>query len=367
MRKILLPVLLILFLLSGKADADFFPSGSQFDPEFALEALQIAELCYAPSRQEAALTQAGFRKVGLFNASRSGNELRHVATYAVYDRLSESGRTEVIIAIRGTGDGEWKLNLDLMPSGNYDLPYAENFSLAAEDILSVHRDYLDSLESPVFLVTGHSRGAAVANILGARLTDIFHAENVYAYTFATPGTVRGEYRAYSNIFNVINPADVITCLPFPQWGFERYGSDILLPVEDASLLDDARRAYGQRADREGPFPSPQGRTAAAQQFIDVLNSLAPQVRDGFTVRHALKHPGIAGPAEEGMTAVEFMAGIFDGNILAEAGSAGHPENDFTPVLQTLRMLSENGGYSWISDMHMPAFYGAWLSVMRNPE
>lgn len=288
--------------------------------------------------------------------------------------MTENGQTEVIIAIRGTGNGEWKLNFELMPSGNFDLPYSENFSLAADDILSTQQDYLASLVSPVFLITGHSRGAAVANILGARLTDRFKPENVFVYTFATPRTVRGEYPAYSNIFNVVNPADVITYLPLPQWGFERYGIDVELPVERASLLDAAKAAYAARTDCTTDFPMPKGRSEATKQFIDTLASLAPQIQNGFVTRHALNHPGLAEGDEPGMTAGEFLLNIFDGNLLSNSGSSNalsqmtqeftQADNDLVPILHALNLLSEGGNSDWVSAMHMPACYGAWLSAME---
>lgn len=369
-KKFLCAALMLLFLIPGDVLAEFSASSVQFDHDLAQQALQIAELCYMPSMQEAILALGGYRRMGLYNTERAAEDIRHISSYAVYDRHAEDGHTEVIIAIRGTGEGEWKLNMDLMPSGNYDLPYAENFALAAEDVLTTLQEYLEALESPSFLVTGHSRGAAVANLLGVQLTDRFGADNVFVYTFATPRTVRGEHAAYDNIFNVINPADIVTYLPFPQWGFERYGVDIVLPVENDALVDAAQAAYAERKDQTGHFVSPRERTEAATRFIGALASLAPQLRDGFDIRHALSHPGAAEANEAGMTAEEFLLTLLDGSLSSRGGGAdealssfAQAKNDFQPVLYTLQTLSgEDAG--WISAMHMPATYGAWLSVMQ---
>ena len=370
-KKLLCIALTLLFLIPAGALAEFSASSAQFDPDLAQQALQIAELCYMPSMQESILALDGYRRVGLYNADRAAGDTRHVATYAIYDRQAEDGHNEVVIAIRGTGEGEWQLNLDLMPSGDYDLPYAENFYLAAEDILTTHQAYLDALVSPTFLVTGHSRGAAVANLLGVRLADRFGAENVFVYTFATPRTVRGERAAYDNIFNVINPADIVTYLPFPQWGFERYGVDIELPVENDALQEAAQAAYVQRKDQTGAYASPKGHTADAAQFIGTLASLAPQVQDGYTIRHALAHPGAAAEGEQGLTASEFMLMLVEGNLFSQGGGANgalssfaQAQNDFVPVLYALQTLSGEADAGWIGAMHMPATYGAWLSVMQ---
>ena len=313
------------------------------------------------------LKTGGYRQAGVYNMNRAADDDRHVAAYAVYEKTRDDGRSEVIIAIRGTGAGEWKLNMDLMPSGDYDLPYAENFALAAEDILNAQADLLSLLKDPVFLVTGHSRGAAVANILGARLTDEYGEDNVFAYTFATPRTVRGEYEVYDNIFNIINPADLVTYLPFPQWGFERYGTDITLPVDDPALEAAAEAAYAQRADQTGPFPASEGAVETVQQIIDAMASLSPDVASGYTVTHALAHPGEAQEGEPGLTSSEFMLALVDGNGSSLTGMNGSDseqaaavENDFTPLFAA---LSSSPDTARITMMHMPATYGAWMEAM----
>ena len=362
-----LPILLIcLVLIPVCAWADFAESSTVFDPELARYAMKIAELCYSPAMQESVLAVGGYRRIGVFNADRAEEDERHVATYAVYDRTNEKGTVEVIIAIRGTGRGEWKLNMELMPSGNYDLPYAENFALAAEDILNTQADYLASLSSPAFLITGYSRGAAVANILGARLSERFGEENVFAYTFATPRTVRGEFEPHGNIFNIVNPADLVTYLPFPQWGFKRYGVDIELPVENPAMLEAAKTAYAARSDRSGSFPSFDGAVETTQRVVSEMAELAPDPRSAYTLSHARTHPGEADGEEEGVTAGQFLLTILEGGISHFQSSAGSEaaaltENDFTPLLQILQSASSDGS---LSNMHMPAVYGAWMAAME---
>ena len=361
-------LLICLVFLPLGAYAEFSGSSTVFDYKLAQYAMQIAELCYTPSMQERILNIGGYRQVGVFNADRKEQDRRHIATYAVYDCTLENGSTGIVIAIRGTGNGEWPLNMELMPSGNYDLPYAENFFLAAEDILTAQADYLSSCPSPVFLITGYSRGAAVANILGAQLTDRFGEDRVFVYTFATPRTVRGEFKAYGNIFNIVNPADLVTYLPLPQWGFQRYGTDIELPVENDALLSAAREAYEDRADQTGSFPSFVRSIAAAQQVVSAMAALAPDPMKASTVSHALTHPGEASAGEPGVTTVDFMLEMFEGTMFALQGNAAQPtenaaqaENDFTPLLS---ILQSGGVGASMLNMHMPATYGAWLKAME---
>ena len=75
-----------------------------------------------------------------------------------------------------------------------------------------------------YWLTGHSRGAAVANLMASYLID--EGEEVYAYTFATPyNTANTEASAekYDCIFNLVNANDFVPMLPMPEWGFTRYG------------------------------------------------------------------------------------------------------------------------------------------------
>ena len=355
-------LLVVLILLPAWALADFSASGTVYDPSLSQDALSISEMCYTPVMQQLYLSARGYRRVGLYHQERSG-EREHVVTYMVYDRTVPDGRSEVIIAIRGTGEGEWELNLDLMPSGDFDLPYAENFFLAAEDILSAQESYFETLSSPAFLVCGHSRGAAVANVLGAALTDRFGQENVFVYTFATPATVRGDAKDYPNIFNVLNPADLIPYLPLPQWGVGRYGTDILLPIGDETLLEAAQAAYEKRIDKLSDFAMPDGRTDAAETLIGLLSALCPDVETTYTLRHALAHPGEAQENEAGITAGEFLFRLLSGG---DTASLERAENDFTPMLSYIRAAGEELGGSWMWDMHMPGIYGAWMAAM-DPE
>lgn len=80
---------------------------------------------------------------------------------------------------------------------------------------------------------GHSRGAAVANIVAGRLMDegVISGSQLFAYTYACPSVSRNGVSSYSNIYNFNNPGDLITCVPLEKWGsytWKRYGKTILL-------------------------------------------------------------------------------------------------------------------------------------------
>ena len=104
--------------------------------------------------------------------------------------------------------------------GAQALPFNNRFAALAEEVFTNVENYLSStgLQDPIILVTGHSMGAAIANILAARLNGIMDPDNVYAYTFATPRTVNEAVSGnqavnYPNIFNILNSNDAITYVP----------------------------------------------------------------------------------------------------------------------------------------------------------
>jgi len=130
-------------------------------------------------------------------------------------------KTVVAVILQGTAStDEWKSNLRLGDS-LVNLPTVHAGFNATEK--AVHKKLNTFLKtnklnkgSVAFWVTGHSRGAAVANIMAKRLSDTYGKSNVYAYTFASPKVAKVSARTakkYSNIFNYVNPDDVVTRIP----------------------------------------------------------------------------------------------------------------------------------------------------------
>lgn len=69
--------------------------------------------------------------------------------------------------------------------------------------------------------------------------------DIYTYTFETPqGAVNSDEKSYNNIFNIVNPVDLVPKVAPSKWGFGRYGVDRYFP--DASTSS-RYSAYVQRA------------------------------------------------------------------------------------------------------------------------
>lgn len=143
------------------------------------------------------------------------------------------------------------------------------------------------------LVVGHSRGGAIANLVASELDDQMagtapHAVGesafgevsaVYAYTFAAPATtVRPDARGerYGNIFNIVNPSDIMPYVPLRSWGYERYGVDLQLPaVEDEGF--DARYQAMQRAYKRSVGVESACDPSDARAIAEVVDEVSGQV------------------------------------------------------------------------------------------
>lgn len=213
-----------------------------------------------------------------------------------------AGETYTLLAVipRSSGYGrEWAGNFTVGESGLH-----EGFCAARDELLRFVKQYVErhGISGGVKLwTTGHSRGGAAANLLGAFLADAGSAylgvelapEDVYCYTFACPanqpkaGTVtkaealrvagargaggsEGEqssaaddtpgaawrYTAsdaektldpaderYRGIHNCLVDCDAVPMLPFAAWGFTRCGVDTVVndAAHKAAMLDRLRR------------------------------------------------------------------------------------------------------------------------------
>lgn len=185
-------------------------------------------------------------------------------------------RELIAVSVRGSYGSEWLSNFNLGAGEAAAAAEAladershdhTGYQVAALEILGELDAWVDEADARgaevSVLLTGHSRGGAVAGLLAAMLDDraaagtgedarteadaaaqapMQRAPRVFAYTFASPRTTlnaRGNDARYGNIFNIVNPTDLVTNLPLESWGYVRYGVDVPLPS-----LDD--EGFGER-------------------------------------------------------------------------------------------------------------------------
>ena len=161
-----------------------------------------------------------------------------------YQTINYNGQTKTIVPviIRGTNGTveEWSSNFDMGNPDSWKYPHHKGFYVTEERIRSYVNKYIQfhklDPEKTVFWVTGHSRGAALANILAAKLID--EGKTVFAYTYATPSTTTDSSwnsAKYNSIFNFANTSDVVAYVPLSQWSFTRFGITKEMSIEDSSL------------------------------------------------------------------------------------------------------------------------------------
>lgn len=158
----------------------------------------------------------------------------------------------VILSVRGTNgtNAEWSSNFDVGANTNeyynavgYSHPHWRNlenhkgFDVTMNRVLDKFANYekrhgLDQMSNKAILITGHSRGAGIANLLGAHFENRADYKS-FTYTFAAPyATTDANASNYRTVFNIINSDDLVPYLPQAEWGFKKYGVSYTLSVRD---------------------------------------------------------------------------------------------------------------------------------------
>lgn len=228
---------------------DFFKSPDQYNPALSTTSLILSNAVYSGGNgfkydasggnvhADDMLVYHGFNKVESHDLKKTYKDDYLTAFDLGYREVTYNGKTKTIVAVvvRGTDDSveEWSNNFDM---GNPDdgknswtSKYHKGFYQTEERVRKLLDQYVDGLNlssDVTYWITGHSRGAAIANILSAKLID--DGNEVFAYTFATPSVIMdssAENEKYDSIFNIINTSDVVPYLPLELWGFKRFGQN----------------------------------------------------------------------------------------------------------------------------------------------
>lgn len=239
-------------------EADFF-AGTCYNHALARMSLRLAMAAFAPESVTALYDTLHFTYT---------DESIHYPTpafdydagtttigYAIGARncTDEQGNyTLVAVVVRGHGYGEeWGSNFE-MGAGNRHA----GFEKSAKQVTDGVFDFMKTTVAPgtrvKFWLTGFSRAAAVANVTAHNLNEAIGdgtldatADDVFAYIFESPRTVTTDEPGYDsdlNIFNIVNPIDLVTQLPPTDWGYVRYGIDCLLPDSETTEGYDALKA-----------------------------------------------------------------------------------------------------------------------------
>ena len=282
----------------ANAESEYYQVGSQAPAymEDALAALGFDQVSTASYRYRSLVLD---EVVDLL--ARSDDVVAY--TVATKHLTSSTGaeKTLYLVSVRGSYGSEWLSDLDMGDAADYEMGAIdhEGFMRAASEIVDdlsgrVSAD-LAAGEDVALLFTGHSRGAAVANLAASYADDMTTGlralaplDGIYCYTFATPevttvATV--DDPLYDNIFNILNPSDLVPRLPLASWGYARYGHDLWLPGDGDAAFEEhygAMRAAFE-ANVGAPCPYVPSDRARVDAFVADLGAAVPTAAGIATV------------------------------------------------------------------------------------
>ncbi len=332
-----------------------------------------------------ALEQIGMSGIEIYSES-----LEDEVNYFFANRIiNVSGKeyTLVFAAFLGSRLGQWYTNFDAGTCETH-----KGFEKCKDFIFEKLNSYISSLgiqkENTKILLTGHSRGGAVANLLASQLIDgeLFASkENIYTFTFASPSvTMKSEKdeEKYKRIFNIVNDEDFVTKCMIPRWGYGRYGTTLSLPnknnVSDYDIILKKMNEYyfdymsgdvyfpfkdgTKTVDRlfsefsksvnniseyySKQFNSPNGKTTMYSYFRDTLCAVtgepegSPKKEDGMKLllktcflRH--KSSGVIKAIADFFVFYEGLAGATNGRISKTYFSYGHNIHTYCAYLMAV--------------------------------
>ncbi|MBQ3527971.1 MAG: leucine-rich repeat protein, partial [Clostridia bacterium] len=221
---------------------------TQLSKDLAKASVALAMAAYEPSSVNSLLSEMGFDyddNSAVYQRSRNDLTLEKndlIAYTIAYKEWTDPETDETYVfycvPIQGTpANAEWFSDFNLGKGVEH-----EGFRNASLEVYNKLQEKFktdnaeDNAHRRVW-VTGHSRGAACANILAGWLSaesEAYTSEStVTAYTFACPAVSLEADDTLANIYNFNNDGDLITMVPMKSWGYKRYGRDISLDTSDS--------------------------------------------------------------------------------------------------------------------------------------
>lgn len=251
------------------------------------------------------------------------------------------------ISIRGFNYGkEWANNFKIGAEGNH-----AGFELRTNEIFDVLKPIIKSYDGKNLKLwaAGYSRGGAIANVLASKLLTSeeisVSKDNLYVYTFEAPACLsEANAVAYENVFNFVNPIDLVANVPPVAYGLKRCGID---KVIDYSNVDKKLKAF----DSGAVLPAFTPRTPSfdgdasynnEQELLDfIINTLLKDTNDPVTTLHTREKF-----AENYQEAIGYVVALFItlpqatiDKIIAKLKTLG--------ALDFFALLSDDGLYNFL--------------------
>lgn len=224
----------------------FDHSSSQYDLELAKLSAALSAATYQIKTMESTFENLGFSNVKLCNYNTANDQISsnqdQVACAFATKKIIVDNKiyTVIAVAIRGTVGNEWYSNVEV-GQGDIHEGFFNGYVYVSTQLARYYselKNYTDiSADNTKVLITGHSRGGAVADLLATEINDYgdlttglsVHSggiyaieENIYTYTFAAPNNTMLPIEL-GNIFNMVCETDIVPHMPGV---YHRSGLDI---------------------------------------------------------------------------------------------------------------------------------------------
>ncbi|MDY4255562.1 MAG: PKD domain-containing protein [Oscillospiraceae bacterium] len=316
----------------------------------AAASANLAAAAYSDaSTVKAMLEDMGYSVVIMKNYSASdiGAKTDYVA-YTVSEK--KVGETSVlVVSVRGTSSyDEWNSNFNIGKNGKYH----EGFNNAANEVMTSISQYFEGAgldkEHTKIWITGHSRGAAVANIVAERLTKeakYATADNIYAYTYACPNTSTSADTSLSNIYNYCDGDDLVASVPFASWGFKRAGKTF-----DFSMAGGAQTVFRSITGKA------YSGSKACTEFSDAVAEIASDANEYYS----LGLNEIMGEVAKLLSDKSVDVGVIRNNLLKIA--AGRPAQVVNAVNKAIALFIDGSGIDSVCHAHCPETYISYVAA-----
>lgn len=228
-------------------DSKYFLSSSlNFNYDLALLSLKTAMASYNTSISDGSVNITEMYKQIFDDVWHNEDYDRkpdtHTTGVCIGSKKITPNTTLIGVAVRsGAYKGEWAGNFVV---GNNQADHL-GFSYGRDNVIAALKEYVKTknIKGNVKIwISGYSRGSAIANLTAAALDNgefisnqiSYETNDIFAYCFEVPAnTTFREVSSskYGNIFNIINPYDIVPRIPLAQWGFSRYGKVMFTPYQ----------------------------------------------------------------------------------------------------------------------------------------
>jgi len=268
-----------------------------------------------PESLHSQLFRDGYQSI---QSENYGNEEEHDISYTLAYQHVNEGQALLVVALRGTDGVEWRGNMDVGRDARHESFEKANRALQAdvEAYAGQHQ-----LENIIFFVTGHSRGAAVANLFAADLSHNLtalgsDAGSVFCYTFATPNNTTAPAEE-KNIFSFCFEDDFVPQVPLARWDYGKYGTTYTASAQELYGTNQAFKELVDANIHASFGREPSFNQAATEKVLEDFYSLAPSVEVYYTKEYMMSPDHGLVSREEDQTMHGFMR-----NYIGNAAALG---------------------------------------------